>query len=194
MVKKSGKTCRKHGGRIKNCKMRANRQNKGSLPAPTKNCKQIRRQHDCCYWQPRATRAARALVSIFRLPKGSFCPPALALQCGLYHILLNGGQQKKFRQFVARYMAAKKYKEHQGQGLAERQFFCGAVWARFVQANFQTGAGVTRPNARAGYCINSAHRASRARRALPRWLRAFFSSLVSSAAVLSTCLSKKMGS
>ena len=167
MVKKSGKTCRKHGGRIKNCKMRANRQNKGSLPAPTKNCKQIRRQHDCCYWQPRATRAARALVSIFRLPKGSFCPPALALQCGLYHILLNGGEQKKFRQFVAWDMAAKNTKSIKGRGLRSGSFLRGCT-GKICKADFQTGAGVTRPNAKAGYCINSVQRASRARRALPR--------------------------
>ena len=139
-------------------------------------------------------RGRRVCLHLFFVCRKAVFAPRVALQSGLCHIHLNGEEQNKFRQFVARGYGSKKA-TNSSKGRALRcGSYLGGLYGQGLYRQISDRGGVCPPQSKAGYSINSVQRASRARRALPRWLRAFFSSLVSSAAVLSTCLSKKMGS
>lgn len=125
----------------------------------------------------------RRVMAVFSRPKDRRQAPLLGI---------NGVMAKKFRDRAEREKEEEnKHQRAARYGTRGRRRACGGAPGREPPPPPHEITGRRQYGSQR---IKLSHRASRARRALPRWLRAFFCSRVSSAAAFPREASKKTGS
>ena len=90
-------------------------------------------------------RGRRVCLHLFFVCRKAVFAPRVALQSGLCHIHLNGEEQNKFRQFVARGYGSKKGANSCKGRVLGAAVFCGAVWGKVCTGRFSDRGGDNPP-------------------------------------------------